>query len=384
MLEQILGEARLTIRFLHTADWQIGKSFGQIPGDAGVALRRQRLATVRRLAELARAEKLDAVLVAGDVFDSSEVSDETIHRCLNAMEPFSGPWVLLPGNHDPALAAGVWSRLNRLGRPDNVIIAGEATPILLQSRLAVLPAPLMRRHESLDLTAWFDRAETPASAVRVGLAHGSVMNRLPSASEAHNQIADDRAARARLDYLALGDWHGTLEIAPRTWYSGAPEPDRHRNNDAGNVLLVSIAGPGQTPAIERRAIGHYRWMALEVALADGNPIQAVTDRLDALNAELDRGVVAISLVGSCTLAERHALALELERRAARFLHLDIDDTLLFSEPSDDELDAIDTGGFVRNAIEQLREMMRGADLARAATARAALLRLYREHRRLAG
>ena len=69
-----------------------------------------------------------------------------------------------------------------------------------------------------------DAAETPRDAVRVGLAHGSVANRLPE-GDAKNEIAEDRATTANLDYLALGDWHGTMEIAPKTWYSGTPEPD---------------------------------------------------------------------------------------------------------------------------------------------------------------
>lgn len=369
---------------LHTADWQLGKPFGEIAGDAGAALRRQRLATVRRIAELAQAERVDAVLVAGDVFDSSEVSDETVRRCLNALEPYPGPWVMLPGNHDPAIAAGIWSRMARLGRPDGLVAAVEPQPILLaEERVAVLPAPLMRRHESLDLTAWFDGAETPAGAVRIGLAHGCVMNRLPEASEAPNQIADDRAERARLDYLALGDWHGTIEIAPRTWYAGTPEPDRFRNNDAGNVLIVTIEGPGMTPRVERRTVGHYRWHALEIALGADHPAQAVADRLAGLPKEPDRSVVSITLRGSCSLTDRQTIDAELARQAARFLYFESDDGGLYSEPSDDELDAIDTGGFVRVAVDRLRDMARAGSGDEAQRARAALLRLYREYRRLA-
>ena len=41
-------------RFIHTADWQIGKPFGNIPGDAGAELRAQRIRTVAKIAELAR------------------------------------------------------------------------------------------------------------------------------------------------------------------------------------------------------------------------------------------------------------------------------------------------------------------------------------------
>ena len=91
----------MPISVIHTADWQIGKAFGNIPGDAGAMLREQRFQTIRRIAELARERAADAVLVAGDVFDSNAVKDETIRRALNAMEGFAGPWVLLPGITTP-------------------------------------------------------------------------------------------------------------------------------------------------------------------------------------------------------------------------------------------------------------------------------------------
>ncbi|MCG8428128.1 MAG: DNA repair exonuclease, partial [Chromatiales bacterium] len=204
------------IHLFHTADWQIGKQFGNIPGDAAAMVRQQRLKTVEKIAGLAQARQVDAVLVAGDVFEDNGVSDETLRRTINAMSAYSGNWVLLPGNHDAVLAESAWSRLERLGLiSENIHLALNAEPILLcNERLAVLPAPLQRRHETRDLTAAFDQMATPEGAIRVGLAHGSVKNRLPERSEAFNEIADDRAETARLDYLALGDWHGTLEIAP--------------------------------------------------------------------------------------------------------------------------------------------------------------------------
>src|SRR5690242_14669687 len=99
----------MPFKFIHTADWQIGKPFGNIQGDAGVELRLQRIKTVRAIAELANQNVVDAVLVAGDAFDGNEVSDRTIRLTMDALAHFAGPWVFLPGNHDPALAHSVWT-----------------------------------------------------------------------------------------------------------------------------------------------------------------------------------------------------------------------------------------------------------------------------------
>ena len=346
----------MAITLLHTADWQIGKPFTQIPGDAGAALRLQRLKTVEAIAELAARRRVDAVLVAGDLFDDNAVSDETLRRTINALRPYTGPWVLLPGNHDPALAQSVWRRLRRLHPPDNLILADQPRPIpLCDGRLEVLPAPLQRRHDLLDLTQWFDRHASEAGVLRVGLAHGALTHRLPEGSEALNPIAEDRAQRARLDYLALGDWHGTLEIAPRTWYAGTPESDRFKTNDSGNLLEVTLDAPGAPPRVNKIPIGRYRWHSLEATLVDDQTLALLDDRLEELGSPADT-LVRLVLEGNLTLAGRAALEERLAHWRARLHYLALDDDRLTVVPTDADLDGLEATGFVRQAVEKLRLM----------------------------
>jgi len=345
----------MTVRLLHTADWQIGKGFRHIPGDKGALIREQRLATVSNLATLAAEQRVDAVLVAGDVFDDNAVSDQTLRRAMEAMRGFDGPWVLLPGNHDAALAESAWTRVQRLGaQPPNVHFALTPEPIpLAAGALAVLPAPLRRRHEPRDLTEWFDDARTGEVAVRVGLAHGSVQNRLPAEAEAQNPISDTRAETAGLDYLALGDWHGTLRIADRTWYAGTPETDRFRSRDPGHALLVTLSGPGEPPAVEVLETTHYRWHEIEMPVADGQ-VDTVDDRLAALGEPWDRHVVSLSLSGVLGLAERARLDDVLAGWDARLQYLDTRLEGLHAEAGEDDLAELGGRGFVGAAVERLQ------------------------------
>ncbi|BDA83768.1 metallophosphatase [Aureimonas sp. SA4125] len=369
------------IRFLHTADWQIGKPFGGFDAEKRGELKGKRFETVGRLARLASERQCDAVLVAGDAFDDNTVSDREIRRTLEAMAAFAGPWVMLPGNHDAALSVSVWSRLRRLGLPGNVIVADAPEPILLAGgRMVVLPAPLVRRHEGADLTAWFDRAETPGAAIRVGLAHGSVANRLPEKAESGNPIADDRADRARLDYLALGDWHGFLEIAPRTFYSGTPEPDRYPANRPGHVAIVEIDAPGARPRVEAVAVAGFAWASRAVSLlGDAAELDDVLGAIERPGQTL----VNVSLSGSLPLRGRVDLDDRLAFWGARFFDLRVNDAGLVDAPDEEDLDRIDVAGFVRTAIDRLRR--KAADPADPERAAAALaLRIaYVEHVRLA-
>src|SRR3546814_14483799 len=98
----------------------------------------------------------------------------------------------------------------------------------------LLPAPLQYKRTQDDPTTWFDHAETPDGAKRIGLAHGPILD-FGSSAPAANLIAPDRARRAGLAYLALGDWHGRREIDALTHYSGTPEPDDFDREENGRA-----------------------------------------------------------------------------------------------------------------------------------------------------
>ncbi len=371
----------MVFRFVHTADWQLGKQFANIPGDAGAALRDRRTETVRAVGRLAAERGANAVLVAGDAFEDNAVADRTLIRMLEALKEFPGDWVFIPGNHDSALADSVWTRLRHREPPANVHFALEPdTPLpLCDGRVVLLPAVLQRRHEIDDLTAWFDRTETPEYAIRIGLAHGSVPEFLPDPSAAKNPVAVGRAEVARLDYLALGDWHGTLRINDRTWYSGTPETDSFASSDPGNALVVTIRGPGALPEVEKVSTGHFVWRSVAAEVRSAGDVEALNRKIGNLAPEPARCLLRLTLSGAVDLAARARLRGCLEQWGALLHHLNVREAGLLDEPSDDDLDRIDRGGFVRMAVERLRSRAGDEADPERAIAAMALVRLYETH-----
>lgn len=365
-------------RILHTADWQIGRTYKRFEAEDAAALFEARFAAVQRLAELARDEGCDMVLVAGDVFDAQTASDRTIRRTFNAMEAFAGPWVLLPGNHDAALVESVWTRARRLGAvPANVHLALEPGVLdFPEQGTAVLAAPLTQRHTYDDVTAVFDHLESTPGLVRIGLAHGSVQGVLPDDIDSANPIAPDRAARARLDYLALGDWHGARQIDNRTWYSGTPEPDRFRNNDAGYALVVDIAESGAEPKITPHRIAQHEWLQLDEFLAVESDLDAF---LETLTAVPPNSVLDIRLSGEITLAGEQKLLQALSAAEARHRSLSCDRSQLRLQATEEDIAALQADGYLGEVIEELRSMQ-AADHEVARDALAILAGLLRERR----
>ncbi|WP_088154187.1 metallophosphoesterase family protein [Achromobacter xylosoxidans] len=364
--------------FLHTADWQIGRQYGQFETDDAAMLAEARFDVVGRIAALATERGVDAVLVAGDVFDTQGVSDRSIRRLFAAMAAYTGPWVMIAGNHDAALADSVWSRAMQLGCiPPNVHVPLRTGVVDLAAiNLAVLAAPLTQRHTYDDVTQAFDALETGPGRIRVGLAHGSVAGRLPDTIDATNPIAADRAARARLDYLALGDWHGCLSIDERTWYAGTPEQDRFRGNEPGHALHVRIEAPGAVPVVERLATGRYRWSAWSETLSLPSDAQALAARMAELRAE---DVLRLDLQGHVNMETWEALQRAVDQAAAQVRALLPDLSGLMLEPDEADLAELRASGYVGEVATQLQALQADPDQsAVAGEALRLLLRFQRE------
>lgn len=361
------------ISILHTADWQIGRVFAQFEPDDAAALFEARFAVVERLAGIATDRCVDAVLVAGDVFDAQTVADKTIRRLFNAMRGFAGTWVLLPGNHDAALAESVWSRAQRLGAiPSNVTVCLEPKPVVIAGKFTLLPAPLTQRHTYADLTAWFATHTSTDELPRVGLAHGSVQGILAEDVDSANPIASGRAQSSGLAYLALGDWHGTKRVDGKTWYAGTPESDRFKANESGQALLVAIEAAAPEPVVTAVPTGKFSWRQVEQQLAVDSDVDEVVRTLDAVSSN---DVLHVRLSGTCNLAGHRKLTASLGAARARARAVLWDAAALRLEPTEADIQALHADGFVGEALQDLREQQAGTETELARDALLALARI---------
>ena len=365
------------IRFIHSSDLHLGKRFGNFSGDLPSRLREARHGVLTRLAEHAREQGAGTILLAGDTFDTETPAPDVRRQALAEIARHSAiRWVILPGNHDSLQAAPLWSTLGREA-PPNVMLAIEPMPIEIAPGAALLPAPCTTRRPGRDLTAWLDNAATPEGTIRIGLAHGAIQS-FSVESAAAEIIAPDRARRAGLDYLALGDWHGSLEVDTRTRYSGSPEPDRFKHERPGEALLIEIEGPGALPQARALSTASFSWRTLELHLLNGDEPLAALEALLPAAHERRQTLSRIVATGTARLSARTALSAAISDAAPDFAHLDFDMDGLATEHEVEDLDRIDRAGALREAANAL--LADADDTARATgereIARAALARLY--------
>ncbi len=373
----------MPLRFIHTADWQLAKPFANMPSALAGELAAARLGIIARVAAIARAEGAAHVLVAGDVFDGDLIESVVIRRALEQLRQEAGiTWVLLPGNHDPARAGGLWERIARIGVPDNVAILTEAKPFALSPEAAVLPAPLTSKNPGRDPTEWMDHAATSPGVLRIGLAHGSVHG-FGSEGESSVPLARDRAARAGLAYLALGDWHGAKSIDAKTWYSGTPEPDRFKDNDAGNVLAISIDG-STPPDVKPIASAHFNWVQIASVIRSIADVLSIERQVTALPGASSRVILSLELSGAVTLSEYAELETWKPTLEGRLRHLELDESGLAVTASSGDLERLDSlagqdgaqGGVLTVAARQLAAIAQDSSNPQKAVADLALRRLF--------
>lgn len=365
------------VRFIHTADWQLGLRVRFIPGDDGAVVRDARLQSVRAIGALARREQADFVVVAGDVFEHHGLKPATLRQTFDALADFPCPVYLLPGNHDPLTPdslyrSAVWKR----EAPKHLHILESIEPVQAPGAW-LFPCPLIQRHTLEDPTEHLHPGFGPQGVIRVGVAHGGIREVLEGMGETEegltNALRMHAAREGGLDYLALGDWHGALRVDSRTWYSGAHEATRFKEKDPGHVLMVEIEGPGAEPEVHKHRVGTLQWIQREAVVRDAGDLAALDAWLDAL-PDKSNTLVELHLEGTLDAEGAKQLDALIARQGDRLRWLRRRDGRFSVVVDDKNLEAIATEGWVHQVVEDLRAR-RSVD----ADAAQALLLLYQLH-----
>ncbi|HYN66732.1 MAG TPA: exonuclease SbcCD subunit D [Ornithinibacter sp.] len=253
------------MRLIHTSDWHLGRSFHQ------VGLLGAQAAYLDSLVDVVRTERVDAVLVSGDVYDRAMPSPETIDllsQSLVRLVDAGAQVVVSSGNHDSAIRLGFASGLlERAGLHLRTSIADVGRPVLLgdtavhplpylEPALAADPLGATERTHAGVLRAAMSRVRADAEqrgGRTVVMAHAFVTGGVTSESERDISVGGVSAVPpevfAGADYTALGHLHGRQEVAPGVRYSGSPvamsfSEWRHRKGS----LLVDLSC--ETPVVE--------------------------------------------------------------------------------------------------------------------------------------
>lgn len=376
------------MRFLHTADWQLGMTRHFLAGDAQPRYSAARRDAVAGLGALAIEVGAEFVVVSGDVFEHNQLAPHVIGQSLEAMRAVGIPVYLLPGNHDPLDASSVYTgALFTSECPDNVIVLDRAGVHEVRPGLEIVAAPWRSKAPTTDLVAEVLDGLPADGVTRVLVAHGGVDvldpdRNKPSLIRLAN--VEKALSDSVIHYVALGDKHSLTRVGDsgRVWYSGSPEVTNFDDVEAdpGHVLIVDIdeSDPQRPVTVQTRHVGRWRFVTLHSQVDTSRCIADLDLNLDLLT-DKDRTVVRLALTGSLTVTDRAALDTCLDRYSRLFAWLGLWErhTDLAVVPADGEFDDLGIGGFAAAAVDELVATARGAaeDAGDAQAALALLLRL---------
>jgi DNA repair protein SbcD/Mre11 len=253
------------VRLIHTSDWHLGRAFHQ------VGLLGAQAAYLDSLVEVVRSERVDAVLVSGDVYDRAMPSPDTVEllsQTVVRLVDAGAQVVVSSGNHDSAIRLGFAADLlERAGLHLRTSVADVGRPVMVGD-VAVHPLPYLEPALAADPLGAGERthagvlraamARVRADAEQRGgrtvvMAHAFVTGGVTSESERDISVGGVSAVPpevfAGVDYTALGHLHGRQQVAPGVRYSGSPvamsfSEWRHTKGS----LLVDLSGA--TPVVE--------------------------------------------------------------------------------------------------------------------------------------
>ncbi len=288
------------MRLLHTSDWHVGRSFHG--AETVDALER----VLGELPRIIREERIDVVLVAGDVYDSAMPAGrhvEALSRILRAIRDAGAEIVLSSGNHDSPARLGANAGFARAGGlhvstraldPDSwrIELADRHGPVQVFALPYLEPVSLRAAlpdagiASQADAVRWAMDAVREASARQPGravvLAHCFAVA-LADAERPLDEAPRDITAGGLdlvpvdafegVDYVALGHLHSRQELAPHVRYSGAPlhYSFRERSPERGGWLVE----------LDADGLAEVSWVGLPVPRA----LTTVEGELEALLAD---------------------------------------------------------------------------------------------------
>lgn len=237
------------LRVLHTADLHLGRSF-QSWGDAASTRRQDLLDTLDEIGRIARQQRVQLILLAGDQFDQHNPEQVIASHFVSWLDSIVRDGIrvaMISGNHD-----SYWyeDSVYRQALPANTIFFSETQcqkPVEINaSGLNVSLYGIAHDHtRQRDVLPGFRRRGE--SDIHIGLMHASIDARADiEVAERYLPLSSSDLATTELDYIALGHLHRARTINEglpgMAAYPGSPEPLHIGETGQRSVTLVTFAG----------------------------------------------------------------------------------------------------------------------------------------------
>lgn len=356
--------------FVHSSDFQLGMTRHFLdPKDAGPRFVQDRIDAIEALGRLATDHDAQCIVVAGDVFESNQLSDQVVARAVRTMAGLPVPIILLPGNHDPLDASSLYDVAAIREASNRIIVVRDSEPFQIPGIAGVefVGAPWFSKRPVTDLCANMLEGLAPTGmSYRIAIAHGQTRDQAPDPDgPGLIDLATAEAAIAdrRIHYLALGDRHSTTEKGSTgaIWYSGAPVATDFDEQASGSALVVTLTEDGR-PQVKTHRIGEWVFDERHFEVNDETDLEVLRDWF-AGHASPAKTVAYLSMSGTVNLATKARLDALLDEMETKYASVRIHERHhdLVVAPDKFDNDSLALSGYARDAWEELIQGAVGMD-----------------------
>jgi exonuclease SbcD len=269
------------LKILHTADIHLGAKFSGL-GNKGASQREQLGATFKNVIATAINEKVNIVLIAGDLFDANQQPQKNIDLAIeqfNLLGSNDIPVCLIPGTHDSLDSSSIYRKVDFAGKCSNLKIFTNENVSYKEYPgldLTVYGKPNLSNLSSISPLKGLKRSTS--TKFHIAMAHGS-FHYIPNMREDDHVFRIEEIENSGMDYIALGHWHGMKSCSkkPPAWYPGPPEwiPDQ---KEKGAVLLVSLLDSGEVK-VEPKMLGLRDYDEIEIDMGGIQDLAALKKKI---------------------------------------------------------------------------------------------------------
>ena len=313
------------VKILHTADIHLGAKFSGL-GNNSASQREQLRATFKNIIATAIDERVNIVLIAGDLFDANQqpqINIDLVIEQFNLLGSNNIPVCLIPGTHDSLDSSSIYRKIDFEGKCANLKIFADENMSYKEYPnldLTVYGKPNLSNKSSVSPLKGLERSTS--SKFHIAMVHGSFYIPEKIAEDDHVFKLEEIKASG-MDYLALGHWHRVYDCSeePPAWYSGPPEWISGQTQK-GRVLLVSFSDAGEVE-VESKKLGLRDYDELEIDMSEIQDLAMLKSRIsNGANQNLIRKVTLKGLRDAELIANPEELTIDLREN---FFHLSVMD-----------------------------------------------------------
>lgn len=366
----------MSIKIFHTGDIHLGMKFTSYPEGIRSILSDSRYLTLEGMVKKANEMECSLFVVAGDLFNTTQISKRDIDRTVNILDKFLGNCVLvMPGNHDYDNGmVDLWKQFNSHHR-ENILYLGEMKPFDLEDYgldVIVYPAPCHAKHSEENNLGWIKESDISDSGkYHIGIAHGALEGISPDLAGEYFYMGKQELEDIPVDIWLLGHTHVSYPVEQnvigwKVFNAGTPEPDGLNFRHAGGAWIITIDEKRNVKG-ERVETGRYRFFDEAFLIKDDDELEKVKEW--ALVGDPSKRIIRLTLTGRVSHNTHKNLRIFYNDLEEKLAYLIVDDSKLRVRIDKETIDKEFTHGsfpyeFLNRLIEDDESLQIAYDLIR--------------------